>query len=119
MKQRTIWEMNRISRMIATIISLTVGISGIGVLGLQDNNTKEKMNSAKMQIKKERFGTTADGKEVSLYTLSHGDVMSVKITNYGGIVTELWVPDKNGNVGDVVLGFDSLKQYIGSHPAGG
>src|SRR5439155_6021936 len=42
--------------------------------------------------------------------------MIVKIMTYGGIITELHVPDKDGKMADVVLGFDDLKGYLGTHP---
>jgi aldose 1-epimerase len=50
------------------------------------------------------------GELVEKYTLSNG-VASVSIITYGGIVTNLMMPDRNGNLGDVVLGFDNLQQY--------
>jgi aldose 1-epimerase len=57
-----------------------------------------------------------DGRPVNLYTLTNANGAVVKITNYGAIVTELWVPDKNGTLGDIVLGFDSLSGYLGESP---
>jgi aldose 1-epimerase len=42
--------------------------------------------------------------------------MIVKISTYGGIVTELYTPDKNGDLGDVVLGYESLEAYLEGHP---
>jgi len=66
----------------------------------------------KMDIKKEAFGKTADGKTVDLYTLTNANGLVAKVTNYGAIVTELWVPDRNGNLGDVVQGYDTLDGYI-------
>jgi aldose 1-epimerase len=67
-------------------------------------------------IKMEPFGTTPDGKEVNLYTLKNSKGCEVKITNYGGIVVSLTVPDKEGNIGDVVLGYDNLDDYIENNP---
>jgi aldose 1-epimerase len=54
---------------------------------------------------------TADGKQVSLYTLKNASGMEVKITNYGGTIASVVVPDKNKKFGDVVLGFNSLAGY--------
>jgi len=70
----------------------------------------------KPMIKTEKtvFGRI-NGEQVDLYTLSSGE-MTVKITNFGGIVTSLVVPDREGAPGDVVLGFDSLQKYVGVHP---
>src|SRR5205085_11321819 len=57
-----------------------------------------------------------DGTEVDLYTLTNAKGMTAKITNYGGIVTELLVPDRGGKLENVVLGFDNLKDYVAGHP---
>lgn len=58
------------------------------------------------------FGTMSDGKVATLYTLRNTSGGQVQITNYGGIVTALRVPDKNGVRGDVVLGFPTLDGYL-------
>ncbi|UPL51169.1 galactose mutarotase [Hymenobacter sublimis] len=57
------------------------------------------------------FGTTQDGTEVQLYTLTNAHGLKSTITNYGGTLTSLLTPDKNGQLGDVVLGFDNLEGY--------
>lgn len=72
--------------------------------------------AAKGSIEKADFGKTADGTTVELYTLSNGRGMTAKIMTYGGIITELLVPDREGKAGDVVLGFDNLEQYLKGHP---
>ncbi len=66
----------------------------------------------KAGIEKQPFGKTADGKKVDLYTLTNTNGLTAKITNYGGIVTSLQVPDSNGNFTDIVLGYDNLDDYI-------
>ncbi len=63
-----------------------------------------------MSLTQAPFGTT-DGKEVIEYTLTNANGVSVKILNYGGTITHLITPDKNGTAGDVVLGYDSLSGY--------
>jgi aldose 1-epimerase len=59
---------------------------------------------------------TVDGKPVSLYTLTNAKGLVLKVTNYGVIVTELHVPDKNGKLGDVVAGFENLDGYLKMTP---
>ncbi|MDD3366573.1 MAG: hypothetical protein PHS67_04840, partial [Sphaerochaetaceae bacterium] len=62
-------------------------------------------------ITKKKYGTTAKTNEqVDLYTLQAGSY-SVSILTYGGAITSLLVPDKQGNIGDVVLGYGSLAEY--------
>ncbi len=66
-------------------------------------------------IMRKHFGTV-DQKEVFLYTLTNSRGMTVKITNYGGIVTSILFPDKKDRIGDIVLGYDTLDQYIKNTP---
>ena len=68
------------------------------------------------KISKSNFGKLPDGTPVEQYTLTNSKGAFCKIITYGGIVTELHVPDKNGKLGDVVLGFDNLDQYLKGHP---
>jgi aldose 1-epimerase len=67
-------------------------------------------------VTKQVWGKTAAGEAVDLYTLTNGKGASVQIATLGGTVVSLKVPDKAGTLGDVVLGFDSLDGYLGTHP---
>jgi aldose 1-epimerase len=62
------------------------------------------------------YGKWPDGREVFLYTLTNINDAVCRITNYGGIVTHLLVPDKKGKNADVVLGFNKLEEYQKGHP---
>ncbi|QNN25380.1 galactose mutarotase [Planctomycetales bacterium ZRK34] len=53
---------------------------------------------------------------VELYTLTNAHGVTAKITNYGAIITELHLPDRDGKMADCVLGFDSLDGYLAGHP---
>ncbi|MGI0105747.1 aldose epimerase family protein [Salinimicrobium sp. WS361] len=64
----------------------------------------------------EEYGTTPNGENVEQYTLKNESGMEVKIITYGGRITSLTAPDANGNYEDVVLGFDSLEQYLEDNP---
>jgi aldose 1-epimerase len=63
-------------------------------------------------IKKSSFGKTPDGRAVDLYVLTNKNRIEAAITNYGGAVVSLKIPDRKGQVADVVLGYDSLEGYI-------
>src|SRR5437762_10084650 len=58
------------------------------------------------------WGKTPDGQQVDLYTLGNQNGVAAAITTYGGAVVSLKVPDRNGKLGDVVLGYDSLDGYV-------
>lgn len=62
-------------------------------------------------VTKTPFGKTADGHKVDAYTLTNAKGASAKVLTYGGVLAQLKMPDKNGNLGDIVLGFDSLPGY--------
>lgn len=59
-----------------------------------------------------KFQTEVDGKKTDLFTLRNKDNMEVCITNFGGRIVSVMVPDKDGQMRDVVLGFDSIQDYI-------
>ena len=62
-------------------------------------------------MEKKSFGVTKEGKEVYLYTLINKKGMKAEITNYGANLVNLLVPDRKGNMKDVVLGFDDVTGY--------
>lgn len=74
-------------------------------------------STAKRSINKEPFGKTNEGIAVDLYTLTNASGAEVKITTYGGIVVSLKVPDRNGKLDDVVLGYDNLAGYLKNNAA--
>ncbi len=72
--------------------------------------------SKTMKLEQNVFGKTPDGTEVKIYTLSNTRGVTAKLTEFGAILTELWVPDRTGKPGNVVLGFDNLDRYVKGHP---
>lgn len=62
------------------------------------------------------YGKTEEGQSITQYVVTNKNGMSVKIITYGGIITELKVPDRRGKLGDVVLGFEQLSDYLKGHP---
>lgn len=64
-----------------------------------------------MSVKTEKFGVTKEGKEVTLFTLENKNGMRVDLIDYGANIVRLFVPDQNGKLDDVVLGFDDVAGY--------
>lgn len=71
---------------------------------------------AKASIEKVTFGNTSDGSEIDLYTLINANGLKAKIINYGAILVSLEVPDRNGKLTDITLGFDTLEKYFDNSP---
>lgn len=88
-----------VSSCLALVLLTVIGVQGQG-------------RSKKMQVKKESFGRMADGQSVDIYTLTNSHGAEARITNYGGIVVSLKMPDRNGAFDDVVLGFNTLDGYL-------
>ena len=67
-------------------------------------------------VTKQFFGKLPDVTVADLYTIINHSGVTLKVTNYGGRITSLLVPDKTGKSGDIVLGFDSLSGYLANNP---
>ena len=65
-----------------------------------------------MTVTRKNFGTGPNGEEVFLYTLKNRNGVEVSIMNYGGTITSIMAPDRNGAFSDVVLGYDTLDEYV-------
>ena len=65
-----------------------------------------------MKIYSEKFFDLPDGRQAELFTLENNSGMQVQISNYGGAVRRILVPDKNGIFGDVMLGYKTAEEYI-------
>ncbi|MBA7602247.1 Aldose 1-epimerase [subsurface metagenome] len=79
---------------------------------LKTQNWKDAKEKSKMSIRKESFGQVPDGKGVDLYTLTNANGLRARITNYGAILVSLEVPDRDGKLADITLGYDTLDGYI-------
>jgi aldose 1-epimerase len=66
----------------------------------------------KARVQKSVFGKLPDGSTVDLYTLTNSHGAMAKVMTFGATLTQLWMPDRNGKMADVVLGFDNLADYL-------
>ena len=90
-------------------------VCGVALLLLSSCGNAAKESGAeitKSGLDKAKFETTVDGVPTHLYVLSNSRGMEVCVTNYGGRIVSVMVPDKNGNYRDVVLGHDSIADYV-------
>ena len=72
--------------------------------------TKEELTES--GLKRSNFQTEVNGEKTDLFVLKNKNKMEVCVTNFGGRIVSVMVPDKDGNMKDVVLGFDSIQDYI-------
>ena len=72
-----------------------------------------------MGILRESFGVNREGGEVTKYTLENHNGVKVALLDLGAVIAEIWVPDKNGVMEDVVLGYDNVSDYEKNVPAFG
>src|SRR5436190_6061605 len=76
----------------------------------------EEEKFGKLPDTKDKAGKTVRGPNVTQFTLVNKNNMVVKCIEYGAIITEIRVPDKDGKFADVALGFDKLDDYLAGHP---
>ena len=93
-----------------------ITLASLGLLATGLTGCKSMSHTAQGSISKIEFGKTMDGTPVQLYTLRNSQGMTATIMTYGGIVTSLQTPDRDGKFGDVVLGYDNLDGYLKSTP---
>ena len=91
--------------------------STLAAIALMAACTEQKPAAVELtdsNLNPEQFADTINGKVTALYTLKNANGMEVCITNYGGRVVSIMVPDRDGNFKDVVLGYDNVQQYADS-----
>jgi len=75
--------------------------------------TSASTSETKMSVTKSSFGKTSDGRETALFTCTNANGRVLKMTDYGATIVEIVVPDRDGKLGNVALGFDSAAGYEG------
>jgi aldose 1-epimerase len=89
---------------------LSLSLAAAGLAGCAS------VSSSPEQVTRQPFGQTKDCQAVDIFTLRNSKGAEARICNYGGLVVSLKVPDRNGKLGDVVLGYDRLADYIKDSP---
>ncbi|HOX02432.1 MAG TPA: aldose epimerase family protein [Candidatus Paceibacterota bacterium] len=103
------------TRLLAPLAAALLGLAGsIRLDGAPaPTPTMAPMN----RLETREFGRMPDGTSVPLFTLRNARGMIARVTSFGAILTELQVPDRNGQLANVILGADSLAAYLQGHPA--
>ena len=100
--------------------ALIITILATGCTNMKKENKTEagteEIEDTQSAIQKEDFGTLPDGTNVEAYTFTNNAGMKMKVITYGGIITEFEVPDTEGDVQDIVLGYDNLEGYLDETP---
>lgn len=99
---------------LSLIVALVLMVAGCRPAKKGDAATEQK--NPKCKVEKSFFGMTPDGDSAMLYTLKNERDITITITNWGGIITGIHTPDRNGKSTNIVLGFDHLDQYLKSQP---
>jgi aldose 1-epimerase len=97
--------------------SLFIFLTVLCIFGCNKKENNNKNHSDHMEnVQVSDYGVTAKGDSVKQYTLTNKNGMKVEVINYGGIITSLTAPDKNGKYQDVVLGFTKPEDYFNDNP---
>src|SRR5690349_21816577 len=102
----------------ALVLACTLAAAATGCRGNKQSTHAKRQsgNTHAGSTRREDFGRTKDGQTVEIYTLTNNKGMVAKVMTYGATLTELHVPDRNGQMADVVLGFNDFAKYEAGHP---
>lgn len=89
-----------------------INLAGSAILSVFLVACSNSENKNLSLLENKNFDTSIENKKVSLYTLESGNGITMQVTNYGGRIVSLWVPDKEGKCEDIVFGFESMDKYI-------
>jgi aldose 1-epimerase len=103
--------MRKVALLDFVLALMAINFFGCGK-GESSSSESQDKEARPMSARKESFGQTPDGQQVDLYTLTNAKGIRVKITNYGAILVSLEVPDRDGKLADITLGYNDLDQYI-------
>jgi aldose 1-epimerase len=95
------------------LLGVAVLATGVVIGGVTSgaSSTKKSVRPATAGITSEIYGTLDNGKDVHQYTLTNANGMVVKLLDWGGIITDIEVPDRTGTFADITLGLNSLEDY--------
>lgn len=90
---------------------LSAGVIALMTNVAQAQSDKEPMANSKAEsaVEQSTFGQLPDGREVQSYQLTNANGVELQVINYGGTIVSLKVPDVDGNIDDIALGFESLE----------
>ena len=100
------------------VLAAVAAVAGAMLCSCSSVHNRMTSDQAKgrLEINVKPFGETSEGQQVRLYTLRNANGLSAEIMTYGAIVVTLKTPDRNGKMGDIVLGYDNLQDYIKNSP---
>lgn len=94
-----------------------ITLAGMGIVTLVTfHGCAQTAPAAHTGVERAPFGAMPDGRAVEIFTLRNANGIEARITNYGGIITSLETPDRDGRMADILLGFDSLAPYLAGTP---
>src|SRR5919201_4186171 len=105
----------RLQTAIVVLLSVAVILGAVTNADAQKAAKKPAQKAgqkSKIAVEKRAFGKTPDGAAIDLYVLKNKNGMEADITNFGAALVALKVPDKSGNIADVVLGYDNVDGYV-------
>lgn len=95
--------------------SFSLALAALALFAMGCATDHQEKGKSMTRLQEQNWGTV-DGKAVKLFTLTNRKGTVVKVTNYGLIITDIQTADRNGKLGHVVLGFDTLDDYLKGHP---
>lgn len=107
---------NRLHSFLLFLLAAAMSRSAMHAAGDGQAPPAGRAPSARSGITAHPYGKTAEGHAVTMFALTNANGLELRAMTYGGIITSLKVPDRSGVLGDIVLGFDRLDEYLKDPP---
>lgn len=95
-----------------SLVFLSAGLLSLGAAAMAASTSASPSTAMPPGVKQFVFGTLPDGRTVHGYRINSGGDVDMEVIDYGGIITSLKTPDRHGEKADIVLGFNSLQDYL-------
>jgi len=102
--------------MIRRLLALAPALAALVLVACSSPEPAPAPEAPRASIARDTFGTMPDGTTIEAFTLTNAHGITLRAITYGGIITSLQTPDRNGQPGDIVLGFDAIDGYLKDPP---
>ena len=109
---------DRCSHLLLLVTACIAGFGMTACAGAVDRDTAapDSLTAPEARVTREEFGTLPDGRQIHVFTLTNAAGIEIRAIDYGGIILSILAPDRDGNLGDIVLGYDDLDGYLEATP---
>ena len=106
----------KLLRLVVIVGTAGLGLTACGEVPDRVSSAPETANTKGASVTEDEFATLGNGAVVHVFKLTNTSGIEIRVLDYGGIILSIMAPDRNGDLGDIVLGYDDLSGYLEETP---